>query len=142
MDNKDFTYSFGSSRSAAFIFEMVLDVRKWWYGCFDETITGTSGVVGDVFTFRAGEGMHNTTQKMVELIPYKKVSWLVTDSHLSFLTKTDEWTGTQFSFELLPQGDKTKVTFTHEGLKPEIECYDQCSSGWMQYLSKLEKQLQ
>ena len=141
MRTENFTYSFESSKPAETIFETVLDVRKWWNGVYNETITGNSKNVNDVFTFLAGGGVHATTQKMVEMIPNKKVGWLVTASNLSFLKKPDEWKNTKFNFQLDKKGDKTKITFTHEGLQPEIECYDDCSTGWMQYLKKLEQRL-
>ena len=138
MSNGNFTYTFESSKSAQSVFETILDPKKWWFGVFDETISGKSNNVNDVFTFLAGGGVHATTQKMVELIPDKKVMWLVTSSNLSFLKKPEEWMNTRFYFELSEKGNKTKITFTHEGLLPEIECYDACSGGWMQYLKKLE----
>jgi hypothetical protein len=138
---KNFTYSFESSKPAETIFETLLDVRKWWNGVYNETITGESKDVNDVFTFLAGGGVHETTQRMIEMIPNKKVEWLVTKSKLTFLKKPDEWMNTKFNFELSGKENKTKVTFTHVGLQPEIECYDDCSTGWMQYLKKLEQKL-
>jgi hypothetical protein len=141
MLNENFSYSFESAKSPEVVFKTLLDVTKWWYGIFDETITGKSQNVNDVFTFLAGGGVHQTTQKMVELIPNKKVAWEVTASNLSFLKKPDEWMNTKFYFDLSSTGNKTKITFTHEGLQPEIECYDDCSGGWMQYLKRLEKML-
>jgi len=140
-NNENFSYRFESSKPPEIIFETLLDPKKWWYGVFEETITGKSKNVNDVFTFLAGGGVHRTTQKMVELIPNKKIAWLVTASNLSFLEKPDEWLNTRFYFELSGSGNKTKITFTHEGLQPEIECYDACSSGWMQYLKRLEQKL-
>lgn len=141
MNNKDFTYSFESGQSIEAIFETLIDPGKWWVGFFDESISGKSEIVDDEFTFIAGGGMHNTTQRLIELIPNKKITWLVTKSNLSFLTKTDEWTNTRFCFELSPNGNNTKITFRHEGLQPEIECYNSCSAGWMHYLKQLDRSL-
>lgn len=142
MSNKDFTYTFVSPLPTALIFETLLDVRKWWFGVYNETITGKSEQVNDVFTFVAGGGVHNTTQQLTELVPGKKIAWLVTSANLSFLKQPDEWLDTKFYFELSGAGDKTRITFVHEGLQPEIECYDSCSGGWTQYLSRLEQKLQ
>ena len=33
-------------------------------------------------------------------------------------------------FEITPNGDKTVLHFTHEGLVPEKECYAMCQQGW------------
>ena len=141
MSNKNFTYSFTSPQPAENIFDTLLDVRKWWFGVYDETITGNSSKVGDVFTFVAGGGVHNTTQKLIELVPGKKITWQVTAANLSFLKKPDEWLNTTFYFELTAEGNNTRITFTHNGLQPHIECYDACSGGWTQYLKRLEQKL-
>jgi hypothetical protein len=66
---------------------------------------------------------------------------LVTESNLSFLKNTNEWAGTKICFDLEKDGDNTKITFTHDGLMPQIECYDNCSSAWTQYLQNLKADL-
>jgi hypothetical protein len=71
---------------------------------------------------------------LVELLPGKKVVWVVTDANLSFVDKTDEWNGTKICFEISQEQDKTKIVFTHIGLVPEFECYDSCASAWTQYI--------
>src|ERR1051325_52794 len=110
MSDKNFTYGFTSSKPVETIFETLLDVRKWWFGIFDETITGKSEKLNDEFTFMAGGGVHHTTQKVVELVPHKKIVWLVTASDLSFLKKPGEWKDTRFYFELSSKGDSTRIT--------------------------------
>jgi hypothetical protein len=141
MANRDFTYSFESAKKPEEVFELLLDVPQWWSGFYDEKIDGKSEKVNDEFSFLAGGGMHYTEHKMVELIPNKKVVWLVTNSKLSFLQDPAEWTGTQFGFTLAPDKGKTRVTFTHEGLFPEVACYDQCSNAWIQYMGQLKSKL-
>jgi hypothetical protein len=138
---KSFSYSFTSSKSPETIFELLLDIDKWWSGFYSETISGKSQAVNDEFSFNAGGGVHYSKQKLVELIPNKKIVWLVTDSNLSFLSDTSEWNDTKICFDISAEGKKTKVTFTHDGLVPQIECYDQCSSAWSQYLEQLQEKL-
>jgi len=140
-DSKSFSYSFTSSKSPATIFELLLDIDKWWSGLFSETIKGESHKINDEFSFNAGGGAHYSKQKLIELIPDKKIVWLVTDSNLSFLSETSEWTNTMICFDISKEGSKTKVTFTHDGLIPQIECYDACSGAWSQYLENLETKL-
>ena len=65
----------------------------------------------------------------------------MTDSKLTFLSDPGEWTNTKFGFDLSTEEEKTLITFTHEGLTPRIECYDQCSAGWTGYLNNLSKKL-
>ena len=141
MKKENFTYSFTSSTSAKDIFELLLDIEKWWSGLYEETIKGKSHQLNDEFTFKAGGGMHDTTQKLIELIPNKKIVWLVTNSKLTFLSGPSEWENTKICFDLSKEGDKTLVTFTHDGLVPQLECYGACSGGWTGYLENLKKKL-
>lgn len=111
MKKENFTYQFTSSKTPESIFELLLNVDQWWSGLYEETIKGKSHQLNDEFTFEAGQGMHYSKQKLVELVPNKKISWLVTDSKLTFLNKVDEWTNSKLSFdtaftylEILPVG--------------------------------------
>ena len=79
---------------------------------------------------------HLSRQKVVELIPGKKVVWLVTESNLSFVSKHDEWTDTKIQFDIAAEGGKTKITLTHFGLVPTFECYEACSGGWESLIQK------
>lgn len=142
MSTENYTYSLNTTKSAQEVFAHLINPKNWWMGIYNETIDGKSEAVGDVFSFRAGQGMHYTVQKLIELIPHQKIVWRVTHSELSFLDKTAEWKNTQIIFEIESNERQTKVTFTHKGLVPEIECYQNCSNGWTLYLQNLEKALQ
>lgn len=141
MKKENFTYRFNSSKTAETIFELLLNVDQWWSGLYEETITGKSHRLNDEFLFEAGQGMHTTKQKLVELVPNKKISWLVTASKLTFLSEPGEWKNTKICFDIAKDGDQSIVTFTHEGLTPEIECFNQCSAGWTGYLDNMKKKL-
>lgn len=141
MKKENYTYSFVTPKTTSAVFNLLQDIKQWWSGLYNETIKGKSRNVGDEFTFEAGDGVHYSKQKLTELVPDKTIAWEVTDSKLSFLNDPTEWNGTKIKFELSPEGNNTKVTFTHEGLVPQIECYDSCSSAWTGYLSNLKKKL-
>jgi hypothetical protein len=141
MNNQSFQYSFSSSRKIETVFAYLLDPKNWWMGLFGETIKGESSRVSDEFTFLAGDGVHFSRQQLVALVPPNKISWLVTESNLSFLKNTHEWAGTKIHFNLEAQGDDTKINFTHEGLVPDFECYGSCSGAWQQYMQKMESSL-
>jgi hypothetical protein len=138
-----YSFEIETQRSPKEVFELLLEVKKWWWGIYDETIVGTSEKVNDEFSFSAGGGMHFSKLKMVELIPYEKIVWEVTESNLSFVSNSKEWERTRLVFDISEKPEnRTKMTFTHEGLRPDIECYEQCTNAWSQYFKNLQSTLQ
>ncbi len=66
---------------------------------------------------------------MTELVPGRRVAWLILENRFSFTGDATEWTGTRVVFDIAPKGARTKVRMTHEGLVPAYECYDTCTDG-------------
>ena len=141
MKAQNFSYSFKTSKTAEDVFELLQNIDQWWSGLYQETIQGKSRRIKDEFTFHAGDGAHYSKQQLIELIPGEKIAWLVTDSKLSFLSHPTEWNDTKIMFELSQDGTETNVRFTHDGLVPQIECYEACSSAWTGYMDNLKKKL-
>jgi hypothetical protein len=53
-----------------------------------------------------------------------------------------EWEGTKLKWEIQKQGKNTKITLTHEGLVPLLDCYKVCEKGWDYYFgNSLKKYL-
>ena len=131
MDNKDFTTSILVDQSPTEVFNAINNVRGWWQG----VIEGGTDQLNDEFTYRMND-VHYSKQKLVDVVPDKRVEWLVTDSRINFVADKEEWVNTKMFFEIAKEGDKTKLTFTHQGLVPAIECYGGCSGAWGQLIEK------
>jgi dienelactone hydrolase len=126
-NNQTYTATIELAKSPHHVFECILDVPKWWGG---KDLKGRTRRLGDEFTITHGD-VHYSRQRMVELVPDRKVVWLITESTLAWLERDKhEWTGTKLVFEVAPKDDGTALQFTHEGLVPEQECYSRCSEGW------------
>jgi hypothetical protein len=125
MTGQSFTTSFTVDQSPEEVFHAINNVRGWWSG----EITGETDKLGEEFTYRV-QDVHQSKQKVTELIPGKKVVWHVLDANLSFAKDKREWKGTDIIFEITRKGDKTELRFTHAGLVTDFDCYDNCSNAW------------
>ncbi len=67
-----------------------------------------------------GDSFFNFT--VTELIPGKRVVWLVTDCNMPWYSDKKEWADTRLIFDLHEHDGITDLKFTHEGLTPEVEC--------------------
>lgn len=129
MENQSYHAVLTVSQPANEAFNCINRVTKWWM----ENLEGNSEKLNDVFTVDFGAG-NFVTHRLIEVIPDKKVAWLVTDCYLSWFKDKTEWTDTKMIFEISSGGDTTQISFTHLGLVPTIECYDMCVKGWDQYV--------
>ncbi|HVW97974.1 MAG TPA: SRPBCC domain-containing protein [Mucilaginibacter sp.] len=130
MENQDFTATILVEQSPREAFEAALNIKKWW----SENIKGETSKIGGEFTYRAQQ-LHSCKMRLVELIPDKKITWLVLENHFSFTQDQTEWVGTKINFDITREGDKTRVVFTHIGLTHNHECYDVCEGAWTDYIT-------
>ena len=89
--------------------------------------------LNDKFTVDFGETFVDF--QISKLVPNKKVGWLVTDCNLHWIENKKEWKGTEVVFEISSAKDKTKIDFTHIGLIPGAECYEECEAGWTEHIT-------
>lgn len=129
MKNQDYSITISANITARDAFKRINSVSKWW----TENLEGRSQKLNDEFSVRFGD-IHYSKQRLIEVIPEKKIVWLVTDSNLSWLKDKNEWTNTKISFEITNKDNKTQIEFTHLGLVPGIECFIACSNAWSQYI--------
>lgn len=124
MENNDLTFTLLVNQSPAEVFNAIANVRGWW----SETVEGGTENEGDEFIYRHGD-IHYSKQKLMEVVPGKKVVWLITDSLLTFIKDKAEWNGTTVSFDITGKDGQTELLFTHHGLTPQLECFTMCSGG-------------
>jgi hypothetical protein len=129
MNDQDFTTTFSVDQTPNDAFAAINNVRGWWSG----EIEGGADKLGDEFT-RCYEDLHYSKQKVTEFVPGKRVVWLVLDNYFNSTKDKTEWTGTEITFEISQKCDKTEIRFTHLGLVPELECFDEWSNGWGSYI--------
>ncbi|MDD4968725.1 MAG: SRPBCC domain-containing protein [Paludibacter sp.] len=129
LTGQDYHASFTVNVTPLEVFNAINSVSRWW----TENVEGGSQKLNDEFAVHFGD-IHYSRQRLVEVIPGKKIVWLVTDSNLSWLKNKQEWTNTKISFEISTTGKSTQLSFTHIGLIPEVECFNDCSKGWDQYI--------
>jgi hypothetical protein len=130
MNNQNFTTTFSVDQTPKEAFDAINNVRGWW----SEEIEGSTDKLNAEFTYRYKDA-HHCKMQLTEIIPGKKVVWLVLDNYFNFTEDKSEWKGTKMIFEVSKKGNKTEIRFTHLGLVPEYECYGACSNAWGSYIN-------
>jgi Activator of Hsp90 ATPase homolog 1-like protein len=136
MKNQNYTAAISIGQTPKEAFDAINNVRGWW----SEAIEGSTDKLGAEWTYHYKD-VHRCKIKVTELVPGKKVVWLVLDNYFNFTTDKTEWKGTTICFEVSQKGDKTEIRFTHVGLVPQYECFDICSDAWGSYIKGSLKSL-
>jgi hypothetical protein len=136
MTTLDFTTTIFVDQTPNEVFNAINHVRGWW----SEEIEGSTNKLNDVFKYHY-EDLHRAEVKLVEVIPAKKVVWLVMDNYFKFTKDKSEWTGTKIFFEISKKDNQTQIRFTHKGLVPAYECYDICRDAWSNYIDNSLRKL-
>ena len=76
MSNQNYTATISVDQSPKEALEAIQNVRGWW----SEEIEGSTAKFGDEFKYHY-RNVHTCTMKLVELVPNKRVAWLVTDNY-------------------------------------------------------------
>ena len=126
---KDFSYSFTGKASAKDTMKRISEVNLWWAKNFK----GRAEKLNDKFSVYFGDDTY-VNFKISEVIPGKKITWLVTDCNLGWIEDKKEWKNTECIWTLTEKGGKTQVDFVHKGMTPESECYESCKPGWTHHI--------
>ena len=131
MATKDFTTTILVDNTPEKVFNAINNVRGWW----SEEIEGLTDKLNSEFDYHY-EDVHSCKMKIVELVPNKKIVWLVLNNYFKFTKDKSEWKGTKIIFDIAEKDNKTEMRFTHEGLVPAYECYEICRDAWTGYIQK------
>ena len=129
MKNKEFNCSISVNISPKEALKMISRVSEWWV----KDVEGKTEKLSDEFTVHAGTTWKSF--KITEVIPEKKVVWLITDCNLPWNTDLKEWKGTQICWDILADGNSTKISLTHIGLSV-LDCGNQCMNSWGGYIQQ------
>ena len=129
MENNDFNTSISAKISAVEAIKKISNVPAWWGISF----TGSAEKQDDKFIVTmGGDSFFNFT--VSALIPGKRVVWLVNDCHMPWYSDKKEWANNRLIFDLDENNGETVLTFKHEGLTPNVECYKDCEPGWTHWI--------
>jgi len=130
MENKSFNTTIKVHTSAEEAVKKINEVNKWWA----KKVKGKSEKLNDKFTVDFGSTWVDF--QITELKPNKKVVWKVIDCNLEWIKNKKEWNGTDVVFEIAEAKNTTQINFTHLGLIPSSECFDDCKVGWTEHVTE------
>ena len=131
MEGTDYTATILVEQTTEEAFNAIKNFRAWW----SEEIEGRTDVLNEVFFYHY-QDIHLCKLKLIEMVPDKKLVYLVLDNQFSFTNDKSEWINTKLIFKVSREGDKTMIHFTHKGLVPDYECYNVCFDAWTTYIKK------
>lgn len=127
--SKSFTTTITVTQSPEKAFNSIMDFRAWW----SEEIEGSTNKLNETFFYHYKD-VHLCKIKLIEVVPNKKLVYLVIENEFNFTKDKSEWVNSKLIFDISTDSDKTKIQFTHEGLVPEYECYTVCEDAWTSYI--------
>lgn len=130
MSKQDYSTTILVDQSPKEVYNAINNVRGWW----SEEIEGPTDELNKEWFYHYKD-IHLCKIKVAEMIPNKKVVWEVLDNSFNFIEDKKEWVGNRIVFDISREGDKTRVTFTQEGLTTFYECFEVCRDGWNNYIN-------
>jgi uncharacterized protein YndB with AHSA1/START domain len=125
----DFTATVKIARPAADVLTALTSVdglTAWW-----TPATGNGEVDGEL-TFVFPHGPVEPTVMRVDEATTETVRWTCLSSG-----SAADWVGTEIIFGMAAIPSGTAVFFRHKGLTTELECFEDCYSGWTHFMQSL-----
>lgn len=120
---KDLTMSFSVPAEPGKVFEAITKPAQWWGG----DIQGEAGAAGSEFRF--GSDDQALAVKVTEADDGKRVVWHVEPSADD--TGHPDWDDTSLIFDIEQDDEgETKVNFTHRGMVPHDDTYEETEQSW------------
>src|SRR4051794_20335073 len=107
MTTSNFTTTIVVDEAPQKVFNAINNVRGWW----SEEIEGNTEKLNDDFTYHYKD-IHISKMKLKEVIPNRRVVWLVLDNQFNFTKDKSEWNGNKIVFEITEKDNKTELQFT------------------------------
>ena len=136
MNNQNFTTTIIVEQSPAEVFKAINNPRAWW----SEEIVGTTDQLNAEWNYHFADN-HRSKMKIIEMIPDKKIVWLVEENYFKNAKSQTEWVGNKITFEISKEDNKTRLVFTQIGLVPSYDCYNSCDWAWTGFIQKSLKNL-
>ncbi|MCP4441619.1 MAG: hypothetical protein GY810_22145 [Aureispira sp.] len=111
------------------------ETNKWWTSKIDEK--------EDVLHLKFGD-TYKVIKRKELIAPTIVLEWEVLDAFIAHdaISKKGEWKGTKIKWEIKKAEKGCIVSFSHQGLIPDFECYEMCVKGWGFYLDSLIQYLE
>ncbi len=127
-DQHDYTTTFVVPTTPDEAYDATAHPQQWW----NEMITGQAAAVGDVFVHDVPR-LHHAKFIVTEATPGRRLTWRAEPTGAT--TELAEWIGTDLIFDFTRDPEGTRVTFTHKGLHPGLECHTTCTTAWSHHLT-------
>lgn len=105
-----------------------------WWSLGETVLEGDPGRLGR-FTFKSRAVV--TELEVITLEPPRRVMWRTLRSNAP-----GGWDGTTIAFDLVAEGEGTRLDFAHRGFAEENEGYRKVTAGWAHYLNHLKQRVE
>lgn len=99
------------------------EMHIWWSTRVEKTASRATIHFGNShvsFDFAMRDGTHVWTCREANMI-------------IEDVDDATEWQGTSLIWQILPDDDGSRITLSHLGLTPSLDCHDVCTRGWQHF---------